>query len=286
MLKKKKKRSTQVSGLIVAVLTPFTDTNSIDRKALAKHLAFLHDHNVETILLNGTAGEFFSLTQEEKKTLVKAARGNFPGTIILQAGSDSLLDSIDLARYGEETGVDFIASLPPYYLANAPKQGIIDYFNCIAGSISLPFILYNFPKHTQLSINPEIVAAVSHYGVKDSSATLSLAKYTRRYFIGSDKNIIKAYKIGASGFISARANFFPELYVFLEKALNEQNIAKARAIHKEIIALADRYAGPNQIAMMKYALTKRLSSYPTKVRLPLIQLGTEEIKMLGNAFYK
>jgi len=286
MLKKKKKKTGHISGLIVSVLTPFTKTNAIDKKEFTRHLAFLHAHSVENILVNGTASEFFSLTREEKRTLIKIARNNFPGTVILQAGSNSLAESIDLARYGENLGVDAIASLPPYYLANAPKQGIIDYFNCFAGSLSIPFILYNFPKHTQLSINPEILSAVSHYGVKDSSATISLIKYTRRYYIGSDKNIIKAYKAGACGFISARANFFPELYLFLEKALIEQNMAKARAIHKEIAALAERYSGPNQIAMVKYALTKRLKEYPTTVRLPLVQLAEEDVKRLGNAFYR
>jgi dihydrodipicolinate synthase/N-acetylneuraminate lyase len=287
-LKKRKKSGSlhPIQGLIVSVLTPFTKANALDKKALIRHLAFLHDHNIETILVNGTAGEFFSLTHEEKRHLVKTARANFPGVVILQAGSDSLADSIALARFGEDIGVDAIASLPPYYLSNAPKQGIIDYFNCFSGSISVPFILYNFPKHTQLSINPEILSAVSHYGVKDSSATVSLAKYTRRYYIGSDRNIIKAYKAGACGFVSVRANFFPELYVFLEKALNDQNIVKARAIHREITALAVRYAGPNQIAMIKYAVTRRLSDYPVQVRLPLVQLSTDEIKMLGNAFYK
>ncbi|MCP4647792.1 MAG: dihydrodipicolinate synthase family protein, partial [bacterium] len=237
---------------------------------------------VSNILLNGTTGEFFSLTRDEQKRLLKIARKNFSGTIIFHAGCDSLAESIELARFAEQSGADAISSLPPYYLSNASEQGIIDYFNCIAGSLSVPFILYNFPKHTQHTITPHILSSVMHYGLKDSSAMIPLARSTEHYFVGSDKNILKAYKAGGRGFISARANYFPELYVFLEKILREQNFSKAKSVQKEIHALAERYSGPNQIAMIKHALAKRLRGYPIEVRLPLVPLSQEEIDKLSH----
>lgn len=282
MPKPKLKKQIHISGLITEVLTPFTKTNAIDKKSFIRHLRFLDHYKVSNILVNGTTGEFFSLTRDEQKHLLKIARKNFPGTIIFHAGCDSLAESIELARYGEQVGVDAISSLPPYYLSNASQQGIIDYFNCFAGSLSVPFILYNFPKHTQYSLNPTILSSVMHYGIKDSSATISLARNTQYYYVGSDKNILKAYKAGARGFVSARANYFPELYVFLEKTIKEQNMTKAKTIQKEIHALAERYSGPNQIAMIKHALSKRLRGYPTEVRLPLVPLSAEEIQRLSH----
>jgi 4-hydroxy-tetrahydrodipicolinate synthase len=265
-----------VSGPIVATCTPFTNDNTIDKKAFIRHLAFLSDNGIENIFVNGTAGEFFSLTQEEKKEQIKTARRHFPGTIILHAGCNSLKESIDLALYGEKIGVDAIASLPPYFLADAPKQGVIDFFNCFAGVLSIPFILYNFPRHTQISLDAEILSRVAHYGMKDSSATIPLSAHTPRYYVGSDKSILKAYKAGARGFVSVRANLFPDVFVALDQAVRDRHVPRAKTYFSKVIALAAAFPGQNQTAMIKYALGKKIPGYPPAMRLPLLGLSEEE----------
>ncbi|MCP4712985.1 MAG: hypothetical protein GY869_30525, partial [Planctomycetes bacterium] len=74
MPKPKQKKQIDISGLIVAVLTPFTKTNTIDKKSFIRHLKFLQHYKVSNILVNGTTGEFFSLTRDEQKRLLKIAR--------------------------------------------------------------------------------------------------------------------------------------------------------------------------------------------------------------------
>lgn len=269
-------------GLIVALLTPFDNKSRIDKEMLICHLTFLQTKNVNRIIINGTAGEFYSLTQWERKLILKLTRSNFPGYIIFQAGCESLIQTEEMTKWGVDNGADAIISLPPYYPARAPKQGIIDYLNKLSNSISIPFLIYNIPKHTKNPITPDMLAHINHFGVKDSSANFSLVKHTPHYYIGSDTKILSSYKAGSHGFVSTRANHLPEIYVKIEKALLRNDMRKAKSIQKEIFEASDLYSGENQIAIAKYALSKRVKGYPINVRLPLVKLSKIEINKIAH----
>jgi 4-hydroxy-tetrahydrodipicolinate synthase len=191
---------------------------------------------------------------------------------MFNATCDSFSQTRDLALFGQEQGADAITVLPPYYLANAPKQGIIDYLNLLADALSIPYILYNFPKHTQNPLTPDMLAAIRHAGIKDSSADISLIPHTPRYLIGSDLNIMKAYKAGACGYVTARGNVNPEPFVTMENALAENDMGKTEELQKKIATIASLFTGPQQIPMIKKALSEMLPGYPAAVRLPLKSL--------------
>lgn len=276
------KSEKSLTGLIVALLTPFDNKTGIDKAMLIAHLEFLHKSGVRNILLNGTAGEFFSLTQWERKLILKLARNHFPGFIIFQAGCGSLIQTEEMTKWGAVNGADAIISLPPFYPAKAPKQGVIDYLNKLSNSISIPFLIYNFPKHTKNPMTPDILSRVKHFGLKDSSANFSLVKHTPHYYIGSDTKILGADKAGSQGFVSTRANHLPGLYVKIENALVKNDMRKQKAIQQEIFTAADLYSCDNQIAIAKYALSKKIKGYPINVRPPLVQLSKNEINKIVN----
>jgi 4-hydroxy-tetrahydrodipicolinate synthase len=266
-----------ISGLIVAVLTPFGADGQIDRDAFVKHLAFLADQGVRTLLINGTTAEFFSLTPEERKELLRLARRSFRGIILYHCGCDSLGLSLELARFGQQEGADAIVAMAPYYLAQAPQRGIIAYFNTLAAAVRIPFLLYNFPRNTGNPLTPAILAAIRHDGLKDSSADLSLIKSTPRYYVGSDEQIVANFDAGGIGFISARANHCPRLYVDIEQAWRAGDREALVRLQQKIVELKKVFSGQTQIAKIKYALSKRLPSYPRQVRLPLVPLTQGEM---------
>ncbi|CAN0568790.1 unnamed protein product, partial [Ectocarpus sp. 12 AP-2014] len=63
------------------VLTPFTGEGEVDFTAFGDYLQFLSEAGVPTILCNGEAGEFASLTTGERKLIVEFARKTFSGEI-------------------------------------------------------------------------------------------------------------------------------------------------------------------------------------------------------------
>ena len=264
-----------LAGLVVPVACPFADDYSIDEGMFVAHLEMLIGQGVERILVNGTTGEFFSLTDAERRKVFMLARENFGGKILLHAGGSSLRQTRIEAAWAIENGADAIVAIVPYYLANVDQEGVVDYFNKLAAGIEIPFILYNFPKHTQNPLTAEMLRRIDHFGMKDSSGDLSLAGATGHYYVGGDEKIVEAYKQGAYGFVSARANAFGRIFVQIERAIVE-NDGTADAIQGEIVKLKNEMTSVNGIAKIKYAIAKQLAGYPVRVRLPLIGLSEEE----------
>ena len=252
----------KLNGLVVPVPTPFTESGAIDFGAFLAHLDWLAECGVRNLLINGTTGEFFSLSPCEQLELLQTTRENWDGVVIAHTGSPVLSQCLESAHTAEEIGADFLASLPPFYFAGAPADGIVRWFNELAESTALPLILYNFPKHTGNPLTPEILSQIPHWGMKDSSADFSLASATPRYFVGGDQKISAAYAAGARGFVSASANMDPMPYLRIEQEQTPENQAAVDAANA-------RTNGPFAIARIKQALSEIIPGYPSAVRPPL-----------------
>ncbi len=259
----------ELKGLIVPVLTPFAGSGAIDEDAFKTHLAFLAQHGVTRIMVNGTTAEFFSLLPEERKRLLILARKHFPGFIVLHAGGTGLEQNRIEIQWANELGADAVAVLPPIYPAGLPAAGIIAYFTALEAETDLPFILYNFPKHSGNALTPEILRAVPHYAIKDSAQQLELMEHTPRYFMGSSTNIYEPVQQGAAGFVSATANVRPELYAAMELLVVAAKVEEAAVLQQEVKAYSARFSAGG-VAMLKQALARKLTDYPTRVRLPLM----------------
>lgn len=264
-------------GLIVPMVTPFTATNTIDEKMFQQHLTFLAQHGVSRILLNGTNGEFYALLPEERMRLLDLARKHFSGLILFQAGAESLLQTQKQVAWGQDHGADAIIVLAPFYFADLPQQGLIDYFKTLSKDLTVPFLLYNFPRHTGNKLTAEILAQVEHFGVKDSDPDFSLTAATPHYYIGSDPRILEAYRAGAYGFVSGLSNCLPGPYVAMEEAFKQGDAAAVERCQETIWAICQGLAGKNEIARIKYGLSLQVPGYPTRVRLPFVGLDQAEI---------
>lgn len=245
------------------VPTPFNDDDSIDFSAYLSHLDWLVECGVRNLLVNGTTGEFFSLTPEEQLELLRVSREAWKGSLIFHLGDTALLQTLETVHAIEEAGADFIACLPPFYFANAPAKGLVDWFTRLSIACDLPLILYNFPRHTNNALTAGLLKEIPHWGLKDSSGDLSLIPSTPNYFVGGDKKISEAYAAGAKGFVSASSNMDPKPYVRIENAQTPE-------IQAEVNAVNDRARGPFAIANIKKGLSEILPGYPSRVRPPLV----------------
>ncbi len=261
-------QSTELKGLIVPLLVPFGPDGRIDRDALGLHLDFLSGHGVRRIMVNGTTGEFHSLLPEERRMVLDWSRGFFDGTIVLHLGGLGLAQNLEELRAAADLGADAIAALPPIYPAGLDAGGIIDYFNALAAETSLPFILYNFPRHCGNAITPEILRAVPHFAIKDSAQNLELIEHTPRYFVGSSSSIFGPVQQGAAGFVCATANVRPELYAALETMLASARTEEADILQQEVRSYTAPFSAGG-VPALKQALARKLKDYPARVRCPL-----------------
>lgn len=258
----------QLKGLIVPVLTPFNESGTIDQQSFIRHLEFLAHHGVHRIMVNGTTAEFFSLLPEERKTLLKLARRYFPGLIVQHAGGLGLAQNRLEVQWANEYGADAVAALPPIYPAGLSASGIVDYFCALEAEADVPFILYNFPRHSGNPITPEILRQVPHYAIKDSAQNLELIEHTPRYFVGSSTSVFGPVQQGAAGFVSATANVRPEIYTAMETLVVSMKTDEAAVMQEEIRSYSAPFSAGG-IAMLKQALARKLPDYPIHVRSPL-----------------
>ncbi|VGO20246.1 dihydrodipicolinate synthase family protein [Pontiella sulfatireligans] len=260
-----------MKGLIVPLLTPFSDAGKIDEGALIRHLEFLARHGVERIMVNGTTAEFYSLLPEERKAMLMLVRKHFSGLVVLHAGGMGLVQNKIEVQWANELGADAVAALPPIYPAGLPERGIIEYFQALEKEAEVPFILYNFPKHAGNAITAEILKAVPHYALKDSAQDFELMKHTPRYFAGTSTNIFEPVQQGASGFVAATANVRPELYTAFEMLLADAKVEEAAVMQQEVRAYSALFSAGG-VPLLKQALARKLPGYPANVRCPLNSL--------------
>lgn len=259
-----------LTGLIVPVTTPFSDDSDVHIEQYMRHIAWLESQGVRQILVNGTTSEFYSLTVEERRRLFLAARKRFSHTIIFHAGYSGIQQTCEDLLWAQERGCDAVAVITPYYLANVDDAGIVNYFRHISELCKVPLIIYNFPRHTQFALHPEILRQIPHFGLKDSSTDLSLIPHTSHYYAGSDTQASRCLRAGGAGWVSAHANHEPALHLSLAQAVNDGDETRIEHLQERINAVSRKTNSVQQIAFVKRSVSRHLPGYPLNVRLPLL----------------
>lgn len=133
-------------GVGTAIVTPFLG-NTINYDEFKKLLEFQIANGADSIIVCGTTGEAATLTNDEKKYLIRFAVNtvNHRIPVIAGTGSNCTKSAIDLSVYAESVGADGLLLVTPYY-NKTTQAGLIEHFTSIAHSTKLPIILYNVPR--------------------------------------------------------------------------------------------------------------------------------------------
>lgn len=103
-------------GYFAASPTPFTEGGALDIPALKATLGWFIDARPHGMVINGTTGEWFAQTREERQQILEVARDIVPATTPLLVGVSSIIPegSILLAKHAEATGADgVLLTIPP-----------------------------------------------------------------------------------------------------------------------------------------------------------------------------
>ncbi|WP_431956525.1 dihydrodipicolinate synthase family protein [Nocardia lijiangensis] len=271
---------------IIATVTPFTRDYTVDTGALREYLGFLHRAGVPALFVNGTTGEFASLTVAERKKVLEHTRDQWPGYLIAHVGASAYGDAIDLLDHAHHHA-DAVAAIAPYFFAGPPDNGLHDYFGMLLARTELPMLLYNFPRHTQTPITPALLGTLAaEYpmlaGIKDSGGALDVTRaYTSTglaVFAGSDSVAARIRELGVQGIVSGGGNPVPELPVRIAAAVrsaDEDAAARWQAVFDECRTLRHD-SGLSDIAFVKAALAERIPGFPVGVRSPLMRASDAE----------
>ena len=238
------------TGIIVPAVTPLTEKLHLDEVAVEKIFASFYQYDISPFVL-GTTGESASLPLQLKKDYVLAAEKNKKMGSLLYAGigSNVLAESIEFAAYCCLHAVDVLVATLPSYYALTEKQ-MLNYFEKLADSVSLPLFIYNIPATTYMSIPLTVIDELSKHknivGLKDSERneermTKSLRLWKERndfhYILGWAAKSADALLSGADGLVPSTGNLYPEIYADMLQAFKQSDKDKLFAMQK----LSDDY---------------------------------------------
>ena len=238
-------------GVIPALVTPFTDDGkAVDENRLRTLVDFVIGLEVTGVMPCGSTGEFPNLTTEEKKKVLEVVIDQTNGRVpvIAGTGASGTQEAIDMTKFAKDAGADAALVVTPYYFHPA-SRGIYDHFYQIATTVDIPLIIYNIPQLTGVLLSWPIVEDLAYVdnivGLKDSSgdlkymlAVLEKVRHKIKVLVGYDEVVLPALASGANGMILASANFIPDIWLELYKAVQEQNLQKAQEIQMKIQKLA------------------------------------------------
>ena len=238
-------KKTDGSGIIVPLLTPINEDESINFDHLAKLVDYVITGGVDAILAMGSTGEFARFPPKTRGAIVaeivKSAGGRVPiYACVADAGLKMVRTNI---AYVEKSGADAITVTLPYYFPTRNGEEAYSFFSAIAKDAQLPVMLYNIPStcggaSISLDVIEKLLAFDMIVGIKDSSGDLERLKEEIRRFgncgkkfsilVGAEELSYAGLMAGASGIVPSMANPFPRLFADIYAAARTKDEAAMR----------------------------------------------------------
>ena len=280
-------------GCGTAIVTPFTE-NGINFEEFGKMIENQIQNGVDSIIVYGTTGESATMTDNERKEVMKFAieKAGKRVPIILGTGSNCTKSAVELTKYAESIGADGVLVVTPYY-NKTTQDGLIAHYKTIAEATSLPIILYNVPSRTGVNILPKTCFELSKIpnivAIKEASGNLSqiaeissLCKDDLIIYSGNDDQIIPILSLGGKGVISVLSNVAPKYVHDMCYDYFNGEVQKAKESQlKALNLISALFCEVNPIPV-KEALNM-LGYNCFEPRLPLIKLSDSGKVKLENA---
>jgi 4-hydroxy-tetrahydrodipicolinate synthase len=293
-------------GIYAATLCPLLDDGRIDEATLARHLeanAFVP--GMKGLLINGHAGENFSLSREEKRRVTEIAFEVCGPRSLLVCGINAE-DSLEAQRHVDDAkaaGADAVLVFPPFSWALSQDSRMAVTHHAIANAnAQMPLMLYQAGVNAgTMAYRPEVLAELAQLpnvvGIKEGSWEAAAYEANRRLvkrvapqvamMASGDEHLLTCFAIGSEGSLVSLAAVVPELVIDLDRAIRRGDLAEARRLNDRIYPLAKAIYGTAPggyaTARLKTCL-KLLGRFPSDaMRPPIGPLPRAEIAALEAA---
>jgi len=138
---------TSFEGIYPVLSLPFTNKKEIDYDSLGNLVDFCYEKGARGIVMFGVASEFYKISDEESKEVIKAlvSKNKKRMNLIVGVGKLSTETTIALATFCNSTAVDGLMIFPPYFIPLSAKS-LFEHYLKVAKSVSLPIIIQDAPQ--------------------------------------------------------------------------------------------------------------------------------------------
>ena len=289
-------KKTVFVGCGTAIATPFTE-NGINYIEFGKLIDDQIQNEIDAIIVCGTTGESSTMSEEEKKEIIKYSINKIDKRtkVIIGTGSNNTKTAVEISKYAEQEGADALLIVTPYY-NKTTQSGLIAHYKKIAENVNIPIIVYNVPSRTGVNILPETCLELSKInnivGIKEASGNISqIAKISSLcgdnfdIYSGNDDQIVPILSLGGKGVISVLSNIMPKYtHDMVYKYLNGE-VKEATKMQLEVLELIEVLFSETNPIPIKYALN--LMGYDYGIpRLPLVELSKKNKERLVKVLSK
>lgn len=272
----------KLTGMGVALVTPFKQDDSIDFDALGRLVDYQIQNKADYLVVLGTTAETPALSATEKQEIIEFVKRRVNGQlpIVLGCGGNCTANVVKELQTSDFSGIDAILSVTPYY--NKPSQeGIYQHYKAIAEATPLPIILYNVPGRTGVNMTVETTLRLARdfsniVAVKEASGNITqmnnIIKNKPKDFMvicGDDGIAYPLMTLGAVGVISVIGNAFPKEFSRMVRLALSGDYENALHIHQRFTDMFDLLFVDGNPAGVKCILNA-MGYIENKLRLPLV----------------
>lgn len=244
----------KLKNLIAAVYAPMHNDLSLNLDIIPDYAKFLKENNITGAFINGSTGDFASLTIHERKlildTWAKNKSNNF--VIINHVGHTSLKVAMELAQHSADK-VDALSALAPFYFKLNSLQSLVDYCSRIAECApNIPFYYYHIPDLSGANFSMADFLKLANdqipnlRGIKFTKNNLIDYQYCKNFDAGSknilfgvDEMFLSSLPYGATGWVGSTYNHLAPIYYKIIEAFNNGDYKLASQLQTKSMQFVD-----------------------------------------------
>jgi len=287
-----------LKGIYAATVVPLKKNKSINEIALKNHIKdIIKTNGIKGLLLNGHAGENFTLNIDEQIKVIKIAK-KYKGLdkkLISGLNFEDPLLASNVAKKMTKAGADAILIFPPFsWSQGISEEMIFRHHKIICNKITKPVFLYQssiYSGHLSYKKNllKKLLKIKNIIGVKEGSwdyknyvSNYKFLKKIKKEFLvmaSGDEHLYPCFKYASDGSQVSLAAITPEKIVELIRLIENKEFSKAKKLDKKLLILAKNIYGkypPNfATARIKYCL-KVIKKIPSDLMRSSISLNANE----------
>jgi 4-hydroxy-tetrahydrodipicolinate synthase len=246
------------AGVIPAVLLPFDDDLAIDEKSFRVHLRHVAaTEGLSAITVNAHSTEVASCTFDEQRRVMEIAAEEVGDRLPIVHGvwADGSLEAARIAKAAQSGGASALLVFPPgpFTLGQNAEMAIAHFRRVADAAPDLPIIAFQYPLATGQGYPPEtllkLVEAIPQIrAIKDWTNNVQLHEWQVRTLQGLPRpvNVLSTHSswlmsslvLGCKGPLSGSGSVIADLQATLFRAVEENDLAAARAVNDRIYPLA------------------------------------------------
>jgi N-acetylneuraminate lyase len=236
----------QTKGLVAAAFSTLNNDGSLNLEIIPRYAAFLKKKEVVGVFVNGSSGEGYSFTTEERLKIAEAwvkASKQVGIKAIIHVSHHSAGDEQRMAAHAQEIGASGIGTMGPLYFKPKTVERLVDWCaQTAAAAPALPYYFYNIPRMSGISVSMAEFIALA----KDRIPTFAGIKFSDpgdfpglaycksfdngRYDImhGQDESLLCALSLGVTSAIGSTYSFAAPVYNAVISAFEKHDFKTAR----------------------------------------------------------